>query len=194
MNLNLLKNNINRHIELFEKLREDKQLLKIFLDVVDITIETIEKNGKIFFAGNGGSASDAQHAAAELVVRFYKNRPPISAIALGTNTSISTAISNDFGYEFIFSRQLESLAKANDLVIGISTSGNSPSIVNLMSKAKELGCKTVGLTGKKGGKILELCDYLINCPSDEVPRIQEMHGFLLHIFCQIIEETLFKNY
>ncbi|MFN3410911.1 MAG: SIS domain-containing protein [Exilispira sp.] len=190
MNINKIEENIDIHISSFLKLKEEKELLKIFLNATNKVIETLKNNGKIFFAGNGGSAADSQHASTELVVRFKKNRNSINAIALGTNISTVTAISNDFGYEYIFSRELEGLGKKDDIVVGISTSGNSPSIVNLLKKAKEIECITIGFTGQNGGKIDQYCDYLIRCPSTDVARIQEIHGFLLHLFCEIIEEKL----
>lgn len=181
---------IDNHINSFLKLKEEKELLKTFLSATNKVIESLKNKGKIFFAGNGGSAADSQHASTELAVRFKKNRNSINATALGTNISTVTAISNDFGYEYIFSRELEGLAKKDDIVVGISTSGNSPSIVNLLKKAKEIECITIGFTGQNGGKINQYCDYLIRCPSTEVARIQEMHGFLLHLFCEIIEEKI----
>ncbi|HPC39049.1 MAG TPA: SIS domain-containing protein [Exilispira sp.] len=193
MDIKFIEDNIESHIESFNNLKKDNALLKTFLSASGKAIEVIKNGNKIFFAGNGGSASDAQHASAELVVRFNKNRIAVAAIALGTNTAIATAISNDFGYEYIFSRQLEALAKKNDIVIGISTSGNSISIVNLLSKAKEIGCITIGFTGQNGGKMNEFCDFLIKVPSTKVATIQELHGFLLHLFCQIIEDNLFNN-
>lgn len=182
---------IKNHLHCFENLLKDENLIKVYFDAINISIDAISRKNRIFFAGNGGSSADAQHACAELVVRFKKNRNPISAITLGTNMAIATATSNDYGYDYIFSRELEALAKENDIVIGISTSGNSPSIVNLLIKAKEVGCRTIGFTGENGGKMNEYCDYLIRCPSNEVERIQEMHGFLLHSFCKIIEERIF---
>lgn len=193
MDIKFIEDNIESHIESFNNLKEDNALLKTFLSASEKAIEAIKNGNKIFFAGNGGSASDAQHASAELVVRFNKNRKAVAAIALGTNTAITTAISNDFGYEYTFSRQLEALAKKNDIVVGISTSGNSISIVNLLSKAREIGCTTIGFTGQNGGKMNEFCDFLIKVPSTKVATIQEIHGFLLHLFCQIIEDNLFKN-
>jgi D-sedoheptulose 7-phosphate isomerase len=193
MDIKFIEDAIESHIDCFKKLKEDKSILDAFIKAVNVSIKAIENGNKIFFAGNGGSSSDAQHASAELVVRFNKNRKAISAIALGTNTAISTAISNDFGYEYIFSRQLESLAKKNDIVIGISTSGNSKSILNLLLKAKELGCITIGLTGQLGGKMNDLSDHLIKVPSKTVSTIQEIHGFLLHLYCQIIEDSLFLD-
>lgn len=193
MDINFIEKSIDSHIDSFIKLKEDKYIFDIFIKMTDVSINAIKNGKKIFFAGNGGSSSDAQHASAELVVRFNKNRRAISAIALGTNTAISTAISNDFGYDYVFSRQLESLAKKGDIVIGISTSGNSISIVNLLTKAKEIGCITIGLTGQTGGKMNEFCDFLIKAPSKTVATIQEIHEFLLHLYCQIIEENLFMN-
>ncbi len=188
MDIKKIENELDLRIANLVKIKEDKNFLNNFVNIANICIEAI-KNGKtIFFAGNGGSSADAQHASAELVVRFKKNRKALSSIALGTNTAISTATSNDFGYDSVFSREFEALGKKGDIVIGISTSGNSSSIVNLFKKAKEFSAITVGLTGKNGGQIKQYCDYIILCPSEIVEQIQEMHAFILHMLCKIVEE------
>jgi D-sedoheptulose 7-phosphate isomerase len=146
---------------------------------------------KILIAGNGGSAADAQHFAGELVSRFYFDRPALAAIALTTDTSILTAIGNDYGYETIFSRQVQGLGMMEDVLIAISTSGNSPNILRALQQAKQQGLTTIGLTGRTGGKMKSLCDICLCAPSDSTPRIQECHLVLEHILCAWIEEELF---
>lgn len=180
------------HISSFEKLKDNEIFFINFRKTIEACKESIKNNNKIFFAGNGGSSADAQHASAELVVRFLKNRKPINAMALGTNTAIATATSNDFGYDYIFSREFEAVGNKGDVVIAISTSGNSQSIINLLIKAKEIGARTIGLTGEDGGKMKDFCDITLFCPSKNVPTIQEMHGFLLHTLCKSIEEEVFN--
>jgi D-sedoheptulose 7-phosphate isomerase len=153
-----------------------------------LVASTIKNNKKIFLAGNGGSAADAQHIAAELTGRFVKERQPLPGIALTTDTSAVTAIANDYGYEQVFSRQLEALAQSGDLFIGISTSGNSESILNALLVAKNIGCTTLGLSGKGGGQMTGLCDVNIVVPSAITARIQEMHILIGHILCKAIDD------
>ena len=154
-----------------------------------VSIEVLESGNKILLCGNGGSAADAQHIAAELTGRYKTERKGLAGIALTTDTSALTAISNDYGYERIFSRQVESLARAGDLLIGISTSGNSENILRAFDIAKEMKCKTIGLSGKGGGKMNDYCDLNIVVPSDNTPRIQEMHILIGHIICQLIDNA-----
>lgn len=149
----------------------------------------LKAGGHLFFCGNGGSAADAQHIAAELVGRFLKERKPLAATALSCNTSTMTAVGNDYGYDVIFSRQIEGLAKKGDVLFAISTSGNSKNVVLAVMAAKSMGVKTVGITGSKGGKLAELCDECIKVPSDHTPRIQEMHIAVGHMVCEIIDEV-----
>ena len=150
-----------------------------------------KKGGTVFLFGNGGSAADAQHIAGELFSFFKLRRIPLAANALTTDTSVITSISNDFGYEHIFSRQLEALATPKDLVMGLSTSGNSLNVLNAMKLAKSRGIKTIGLTGKKGGRLAKMVDIAIRIPSEEVPIIQECHAAIGHILCGIVEQMLF---
>jgi D-sedoheptulose 7-phosphate isomerase len=150
----------------------------------------IKSGGKIFLCGNGGSAADAQHIAAELVVRLRSNRNPMPAIALTTDTSILTAISNDYGFSQIFARQIEALGRNNDLLIGISTSGNSENVIKAVEYASENGIKTIALTGRTGGKLNERVNLSINVPSDDVQRIQEAHITISHIICDLLEQSL----
>ena len=143
--------------------------------------------------GNGGSAADAQHIAAELSGRFYYDRPPLNAEALHVNTSYLTAVANDYSYNLVYSRMIQAAAKKNDILIGISTSGNSENILNAFATAREIGVTTIALTGESGGKMGQSCDILINVPSRCTPRIQESHIMIGHIICEIIETTLFPQ-
>lgn len=152
-----------------------------------ICIKSLKKNGKILIMGNGGSASDAQHIAAELVGRYKTERKGLSAIALTTDTSAITSIANDYGYLHVFERQVEALANNADVVIGISTGGTSPNVVNALEMANGLGCKTIGFSGKDGGKFGSLCDVNLLVNSKETPRIQEMHILIGHTICHLIE-------
>lgn len=155
---------------------------------VGIAMQTCIKNGgKILLMGNGGSAADSQHIAAEIVGRFKKERKGMPAIALTTDTSILTSVGNDYGYDYIFARQIEALCTPKDLVIGITTSGNSANVVRAIEAAKEIGATTVGLTGGTGGKLLNLCDYNLIMPSSVTARIQEAHIFVGHSLCEILE-------
>jgi D-sedoheptulose 7-phosphate isomerase len=153
----------------------------------NICINSLKKGGKIFFFGNGGSAADAQHLAAELVSRYKTERQGLAAIALTTDTSILTAIGNDYGYERIFTRQIEALANEGDVAIGISTGGTSSNVVKALEKAKEKKCKTLGLSGRKGGKFNSICDLNLVVPSIDTPRIQEMHILIGHTICHLID-------
>jgi D-sedoheptulose 7-phosphate isomerase len=170
--------------ELFHKLIEESALR---------CCEALKNDKKIIFAGNGGSAADAQHLAGELVNRFGFERPGLSAIAITTDTSVITSIANDYGFERLFARQIQAIGKKGDILVAISTSGNSANIIEGIKEAKKIGITTIGLTGKSGGKISELCDLCFRIPSDETPRIQEAHILIGHIICSIIEKSLFKK-
>lgn len=145
---------------------------------------------KAFFFGNGGSAADAQHLAAEFLGRYLRERPALPAVALHCNTSAVTAIANDYGYEFVFSRQLEALASSGDVAVAISTSGNSPSVIHAVQSARTLGLTTVALTGQSGGKLRDIADILIAVPCDETPRIQECHILIGHALCDAVEQAI----
>ena len=167
---------------------ETRGLSETIAAIATRLIGVLEHGHKILLCGNGGSAADAQHIAAELTGRFIeKNRRPLPAIALTTDTSALTALGNDFGFEQIFSRQVEALASPGDLLIGLTTSGNSPNIVRAMEAAKRLGCETVALAGRDGGRVRSLVDICLTIPSDETPRIQEMHITVAHILCDLID-------
>ena len=158
--------------------------------IINHCIKTLESGGKIIFCGNGGSAADSQHLGAELVVRFKKNRKSLPAIALTTNTSILTAIGNDYGYERIFERQLESIANKNDILIAISTSGKAKNVIEAVKKAKEIGIKTIAFTGENGKEFAKSCDVSLVIPSSNTARIQEAHICIGHILCKLIEDAL----
>jgi D-sedoheptulose 7-phosphate isomerase len=179
-----------------EELTEHQNLVQKVIDSltgdIELACEMIKgaiKNGnKVLLAGNGGSAADAQHIAAELSGRFVKERKALPGIALTTDTSAITSIANDYGYQYVFSRQLEALAQPGDLFIGISTSGNSEGILKAFESAKKINCKTLGLSGRDGGKMNGLCDLNIIVPSDTTARIQEMHILIGHILCKAVDD------
>lgn len=153
----------------------------------DLVVSTIQKGNKVLLFGNGGSAGDAQHIAAEFTGRFVKERRGLPAIALTTDTSALTAIGNDYGFDRVFERQVEALAKEGDLLIGISTSGNSPNVLKALSLGKELNCFTLGLSGRDGGKMNQYCDINIVVPSNTTARIQEMHILIGHLLCSVVD-------
>ena len=183
--------------ELDDHINIIKSLSKNLSDTIVGTSKTItdcyKDGGKVILIGNGGSASDSQHIAAELVGKFKLDRKSLPAIALTTNTSIITALANDYGYDTVFSRQLESLANDKDVLIVISTSGNSPNILRAVDTAKSKNIKVVGMTGRNGGKLKNMVDILINIPSDDTPRIQEGHITVGHIICGLVEKELFNE-
>lgn len=170
---------------------ENDALVNLLVDVAKACVEVYRHNKKILIAGNGGSAADAQHFAAELVGRYGFDRPSLPSLALTTDSSNLTAIGNDYGYEYVFSRQLEGLAQEGDLFIGISTSGNSQNVINAFIAAKERGVTTVALVGRDGGKMAAMADYAIIVPSNATPRIQESHLLIEHMICDIIEKEIF---
>ena len=182
--IEIIKSELNLHNEVFSKMEKLSGSIEL---IAKLAIDSIKSNGKIIILGNGGSAADAQHIAAELVGRYKVSRKGLPAIALTTDTSALTAISNDFGYENVFKRQLEALLNKNDLVIGISTSGNSHNVLNALEYAKSIHAKVVGFSGAQGGKMNDICDINLIIPSDDTPRIQEMHIFVGHTLCHLID-------
>lgn len=186
--MNMITSELEGHRQTLDKTIEHLQSYIYTLCL--ISSEAIGRGNKILIFGNGGSAADAQHIAAELVGRYKLERRGLPAIALTTDTSALTAIANDYGYDMVFSRQIEALARPGDVVIGISTSGNSKNVINAFKSAKELGCKCIGLSGKDGGVMSKVCDVNIVVPSNNTPRIQEMHILIGHIMCQAIEDSL----
>ena len=181
-------NSLNQHIETIESVLA--QSMGAISDCVELIFTTIAAGKKVLVFGNGGSAADAQHIAAEFVGRYEKERWGIPAIALTTDTSALTAISNDYGFERVFARQIEALASEGDLVIAISTSGDSPNVIAAVMAARQKGCKVVGLTGAKGKKLASLCDACVLVPATRTARIQEAHITIAHIWCEILDERL----
>ncbi len=173
------------------KTRFLKENLPKLLDVIRLISQTFEGGNKLFFFGNGGSAADAQHMAAEFVNRYIMNRPPLPAIALTTDTSILTSVSNDFAFSEIFAKQLRALGKERDVAIGITTTGNSPNMIKAFEVAKEMGMKTVAFTGNDGGIVGKMVDFSLVVPSTSTPRIQEAHILIGHILCEMVEHSLF---
>jgi D-sedoheptulose 7-phosphate isomerase len=173
-------------------LANDASVLLVAEQVAKVCIHTLESGHKILFAGNGGSAADSQHLAGELVSRLVFDRPALPAIALTVDSSVLTAIGNDYGYEDVFARQISGLGNAGDVFFGISTSGKSPNILRALEVARFKGLATVGLTGRSGGNLPDLCDYVIQVPSDDTPHIQEGHIAVGHSICAIIERAIFK--
>jgi D-sedoheptulose 7-phosphate isomerase len=163
------------------------------LSALDISVQALKRGNKLLFAGNGGSAADAQHWAGELVSRFYYDRPGLPGIALTTDTSILTAIGNDYGYDYVFARQVEALGQPGDVLYAISTSGNSRNIVRAIEAARAKGVQVIGFTGQGGGQMAELCDLCFRVPSGETPRIQEGHEALGHMLCALIEAEMFPR-
>ncbi|WP_028295790.1 D-sedoheptulose 7-phosphate isomerase [Olivibacter sitiensis] len=176
---------IDDHIGLITSLRES--LLPLIEKVAGEIGQSIQKGNKVLLIGNGGSAADAQHIAAEFTGRFVKERRPLPAIALTTDTSALTAIANDYGYQQVFARQVAALGQGGDILIAISTSGNSPSILEAVEVAKEKGIKTIGLTGKDGGTLGQICDMHINIPHQATARVQEMHILIGHLLCEYVD-------
>ena len=183
---------IQQSIAVKQAILDNPEFLERIQQAADLMVESLRQGGKIHFCGNGGSAADAQHLAAELSGRFYFDRPPLNAEALHCNTSYLTAVGNDYGYDLIFSRLLRGTAKADDVVVGISTSGNSKNILNAFEVAKEMGVKIIAMTGEAGGKMKDYADVLLNAPSTDTPRIQESHIMIGHIVCELVETEMFK--
>jgi len=188
-----IKEAIKDSIDLKMQILSDQALLDVIARVADLCVSAFRDDKKILFCGNGGSAADAQHLAAELSGRFYYDRPPLFAEALHVNTSYVTAVANDYSYEAIFSRLVRAKGRAGDVLIGLSTSGNSKNMINAYDVANKIGMKTVGLTGKTGGEMKSLCDLLIPVPSTDTPRIQEAHILIGHIICEQVESKLFPE-
>lgn len=185
------KNVISDLIHDFTVLQNDEGFLKCLEASVEICTKAYGVGNKMLIAGNGGSAADAQHFAGELVSRFLFDRPALSAIALTTDSSILTAIGNDYGYEDVFARQIQAHGRSGDVFVAISTSGNSANILKAIQTAKVIGLVVIGLTGRSGGKMKDMCDICLCAPSDSTPRIQECHLFFEHTLCACIEESLF---
>ena len=184
---------IKDSIAVKKRLLSRPELVSTVAEVSEILVNSIENGNKALLFGNGGSAADAQHIAGEFVGRFAFDRPALSALALSVNTSCVTAIGNDYGFDLIFARQIEALGRPGDVAIGISTSGNSQNVLKAVSVAKDLGLRTVGLTGSTGGKLKNAVDCCICVPSHETPRIQECHILIGHIISELVEQTIFHD-
>ena len=188
-----IKNLIQASIDVKLQVLANKELQKTLADCVE-KIATAFKNGnKVLFCGNGGSAADAQHLAAEFSGRFYTDREALPSEALHVNTSYLTAVANDYSYDVVYSRMIQGIGKKGDVLVGLSTSGNSGNIIKAFETAREKGMVTIGFTGATGGKMKAYSDYLINVPSTDTPRIQESHILLGHIICQLVEEIIFPS-
>lgn len=188
-----IENIIQESINVKELILANKDLINRIKSAAQSCVESLQDGGKVHFCGNGGSAADAQHLAAELSGRFYYDRKPLNAEALHVNTSYITAVANDYSFNMIYSRMIEASAKQGDVLVAISTSGNSENIVKAIEAAKQKKMLVVGMTGETGGKMATLCDILINVPSSCTPRIQEAHIMIGHIICEIIESTIFPK-
>lgn len=185
---------INEAQQVMSAMLADESLILTVQAAADACITSLGRGGKILLAGNGGSAADAQHIAGEFVSRFAFDRPGLPAIALTTDSSILTAIGNDYGYERLFARQVQSHGNEGDIFIGYSTSGSSPNIIRALEESRKRGLICIGFTGNRGGPMEELCDYLVEVPSSDTPKIQEGHLVIGHILCGLIENAIFKAY
>lgn len=188
-----ISKSIQQSIEVKQKILADTILLKTIGEVAETCIKAFCNGNKVLLCGNGGSAADAQHLAAEFSGRFYYDRPPLPAEALHVNTSYLTAVANDYSFDEVYARLLRGTAKSGDILIGLSTSGNSKNVIRAFETARELGIITVGLTGESGGRMKDICDFLINVPSKDTPRIQESHIMIGHIICEIVEASIFPK-
>ncbi len=189
----LIQKSIRESIAVKQTILADAAFLQKIELAAQAFITTFRGGGKVLFCGNGGSAADAQHLAAELSGRFYTDRPPLFAEALHVNSSFVTAVANDYGYDAVFARMTEAAGRRGDVLVALSTSGNSPNILKAIEKGKELGMVVVGFTGTSGGKMAGLCDVLLNVPSTDTPRIQEAHILIGHIICEIVEKEMFER-
>ena len=191
--MNRITESIEQSIAVKQAILTDGRLLDAVAEAASIIETSLRNGGKIHFCGNGGSAADAQHLAAELSGRFYYDRPPLNAEALHCNTSYLTAVGNDYGYDFVFSRLLRGTAKRGDVLVGISTSGNSRNILEAYKVCQELGVHIISMTGGTGGKMKDFGGLLINVPSTDTPRIQESHIMVGHIICELVEKAMFPK-
>jgi D-sedoheptulose 7-phosphate isomerase len=189
----LVIRNIQGSLDVKSALLHDRDFQNLLVTIGLKMADALRKGNKIFFFGNGGSAADAQHLAAELTGRYLRDRPGLPGIALTVNTSAMTAIANDFSYDLVFARQLQALSSKGDVAVGISTSGGSLNVLSALKMGRERGLLTIAMTGRTGGKLKDVADHCICIPSDETPRVQESHILAGHILCEIIEEELFNE-
>lgn len=188
-----IKNRIQEHISTQQQLLQDQEMINRIYQVTEMCLQAFEKDKKIFFCGNGGSAADAQHLAAELSGRYYYDRDPLDAEALNVNMSYITAVGNDYGYDAIFARSLKAKGRSGDVLFALSTSGNSPNVVKAVELARTMNIATIGMTGIVGGKLKAQCDVWLPAPSHDTPRIQETHMLMGHIICELIEQQRFPK-
>lgn len=191
--MDTITRSIEASIAAKQALLADKKRMAAIRSAAEVIIRALKDGHSVRWCGNGGSAADAQHLAAELSGRFYYDRPPLNSEALHCNTSYLTAVANDYGYDMIYSRMINGACHAGDVLVGISTSGNSQNIYNAFVKARELGVTTIAMTGESGGKMKDLADILLNVPSTDTPRIQECHILIGHIICEIVEKEIFPR-
>ena len=190
-NQDLIKRNINDSLSVKQELLNSDQLIDQVVEIADLIVQTFKNGNKLLFCGNGGSAADAQHLAAEFSGRYYLNRPPLHAEALHTDTSFMTAVANDFSFEEVYARLIQGIGKKGDILIGMSTSGNSKNVLLALKQAKEQNITTIGFTGEKGENMKVHCDLMLHIPSNDTPRIQECHLMLGHAICELVEKKLF---
>ena len=188
-----IKSKLQASIDLKTSLLSNKAILEAIEKITEEIITCYKHDGKVLWCGNGGSAADAQHLSAELTGRYYYDRPPLFSEALHVNTSYLTAVANDYSYGEIYSRLVKAMGRKGDILIGLSTSGNSENVVNALKTANEIGMITVGFTGEGGGKMKEHCKYLVAIPSKDTPRIQECHMLFGHSICEVVETSLFPK-
>ena len=188
-----IKKYISSSVDNYTRVLHDVSLQENINKIILLSIKAFKEDKKMLFCGNGGSASDAQHIAAELSGRFYADRPPLYAEALHGNLSYLTAVANDFGYDETYSRMLEACGRRGDILVGISTSGNSNNVLKALNKANEIGLTTIGFSGSAGGEMNNICDIMVKIPSNDTARIQEGHILVGHVICQIIEKEMFPN-
>ncbi|MCS7206108.1 MAG: D-sedoheptulose 7-phosphate isomerase [Leptospiraceae bacterium] len=191
--IDYVRKRIKNSLSVKEEIYQDEKILHTIWEVSQAIVGCFKQGGKVLLCGNGGSAADAQHIAAELSGRFYLDREPLFAEALHVNTSYLTAVANDYSFEEVYSRLVKAKGKTGDVLIGISTSGNSKNVINAIQTANELGMITIGLTGRTGGKMANLCKYVLKVPSEDTPTIQEAHIMIGHIVCDLVEKALFQN-
>lgn len=189
--MNSIKQIISSSIQTKQTILNDELLLSTIAQITKMVTQAFQSGNKVLFCGNGGSAADAQHLAAEFSGRFYTDRNPLPSEALHCNTSYLTAVANDYGYDVVYSRMIKGIGRKGDVLIALSTSGNSTNIINALLQATEIGMLTIAMTGDSGGKMKTLADYLINVPSNDTPRVQEAHIMIGHIICELVEANLF---
>jgi len=189
----IVKKSIADSINSKQQILSDEKMIALIVKLSDLIMECFKRKGKVLFCGNGGSAADAQHLAAEFTGRYYYDRPPLNAEALHVNTSYLTAVANDYSFDEVYARMVSGVGNKGDILIGLSTSGNSKNVVNALMRAKEIGMTTIGFIGNKGGAMKQHCDFVLEVPSGDTPRIQECHMLIGHAICELVEAGLFPR-